>query len=44
MKTIGMIGGMSWESTVTYYEIVNEVMKKRLGGLNSAKVLLYSVN
>lgn len=44
MKTIGMIGGMSWESTVTYYEIVNEVIKERLGGLNSAKVLLYSVN
>lgn len=44
MKTIGMIGGMSWESTVTYYEIVNEVMKERLGGLSSAKVLLYSVN
>ena len=44
MKTIGLIGGMSWESTVTYYEIVNEVVKERLGGLNSAKVLLYSVN
>lgn len=44
MKTIGMIGGMSWESTVTYYEIVNEVVKERLGGLSSAKVLLYSVN
>ena len=44
MKTIGLIGGMSWESTVTYYEVVNEVVKKRLGGLNSAKVLLYSVN
>ena len=44
MKTIGLIGGMSWESTVTYYEVVNEVVKERLGGLNSAKVLLYSVN
>ena len=44
MKTIGLIGGMSWESTVTYYEIVNEVVKERLGRLNSAKVLLYSVN
>lgn len=44
MKTIGMIGGMSWESTVTYYQIVNEVVKEKMGGLNSAKVLLYSVN
>ena len=44
MKTIGLIGGMSWESTVTYYEVVNEVVKEKLGGLNSAKVLLYSVN
>ena len=44
MKTIGLIGGMSWESTVTYYQVVNEVVKEKLGGLNSAKVLLYSVN
>ena len=44
MKTIGMIGGMSWESTVTYYRIVNEVVKEQLGGLHSAKVLLYSVD
>jgi len=44
MKTIGLIGGMSWESTVTYYEIINEAVKERLGGLNSAKVLLYSLN
>ena len=44
MKTIGMIGGMSWESTVTYYKIVNEVVKEQLGGLHSAKVLLYSVD
>ena len=44
MKTIGLIGGMSWESTVTYYQIVNETMKKELGGLHSAKVLLYSVD
>jgi aspartate racemase len=44
MKTIGMIGGMSWESTVTYYKIVNEVVKKRLGGFHSAKCLLYSVD
>lgn len=44
MKTIGLIGGMSWESTVTYYRIVNEVVKEKLGGLHSAKVLLYSVD
>ena len=44
MKTIGLIGSMSWESTVTYYKIVNEVIKERLGGLHSAKVLLYSVD
>ena len=44
MKTIGMIGGMSWESTVTYYQIVNTVVKERLGGLHSAQVLLYSVD
>lgn len=44
MKTIGMIGGMSWESTTTYYRIVNEVVKSQLGGLHSAKVLLYSVD
>jgi aspartate racemase len=44
MKTIGMIGGMSWESTVTYYQIVNETVKETLGGLHSAKLLLYSVD
>lgn len=44
MKTIGLIGGMSWESTVTYYQIINETVKKRLGGLHSAKILLYSVD
>ncbi len=44
MKTIGMIGGMSWESTVTYYKIVNEIVKQELGGFHSAKVLLYSVD
>ena len=43
MKTIGLIGGMSWESTVTYYQIINEEVKKRLGGLHSAKIALYSV-
>lgn len=44
LKTIGLIGGMSWESTVTYYQIINEVMKEELGGFHSAKVLLYSVD
>lgn len=44
MKTIGLIGGMSWESTVTYYQIINEVVKSELGGLHSAKCLLYSVD
>ena len=44
MKTIGLIGGMSWESTVTYYQIINEVIKDKLGGLHSAKCILYSVD
>lgn len=43
MKTIGLIGGMSWESTIPYYRIINEEVKKRLGGLHSAKIVLYSV-
>jgi aspartate racemase len=44
MKTIGLIGGMSWESTVPYYRQVNEGIKARLGGLHSAQVVLYSVD
>lgn len=44
MKSIGLIGGMSWESTVTYYKIINEVIKEELGGLHSAKCILYSVD
>ena len=44
MKTIGIIGGMSWESTLTYYQIMNETVKQELGGLHSAKILLYSVD
>ena len=44
MKTIGLIGGMSWESTVTYYQVINETIKKQLGGLHSAKCILYSVD
>jgi aspartate racemase len=44
MKVIGLIGGMSWESTVSYYRHINEAIKERLGGLHSAKVILYSVD
>lgn len=44
MKTIGLIGGMSWESTVTYYREINEAIKERLGGLHSARIVLYSVD
>jgi aspartate racemase len=44
MKTIGLLGGMSWESTIPYYRYVNEVVKARLGGLHSARVVLYSVD
>lgn len=44
MKTIGLIGGMSWESSVEYYRIINEEVKQRLGGLHSAKCVLYSVD
>lgn len=43
MQTIGLIGGMSWESTIPYYRIINEEVKNRLGGLHSAKIILYSV-
>jgi len=42
MKTIGLIGGMSWESTVTYYRVINECVARRLGGLHSARCLLWS--
>jgi len=44
MKTIGLIGGMSWESTAEYYRLINEEVKQRLGGLHSAKCVLYSVD
>jgi len=44
MKTIGMIGGMSWESSIEYYRIVNEKVKEKLGGLHSAVSLMYSVD
>ncbi|KIL51555.1 hypothetical protein KP77_10670 [Jeotgalibacillus alimentarius] len=44
MKTIGLIGGMSWESSASYYRIINEQVKAQLGGLHSAKCILYSVD
>ncbi|MEU4796717.1 aspartate/glutamate racemase family protein [Streptomyces sp. NPDC023327] len=44
MKTIGLIGGMSWESTAEYYRLLNERTRERLGGLHSAKCVLYSVD
>ncbi len=44
MKLLGLIGGMSWENTIEYYRIINEMVKNRLQGWNSARVLLYSVN
>ena len=43
MKTIGLIGGMSWESTAYYYKLINEDICSRLGGLHSAKIIIYSV-
>ena len=44
LKTIGLIGGMSWESTVPYYQLINQAVRERLGGLHSAKIILYSVD
>ncbi|MEV4940052.1 aspartate/glutamate racemase family protein [Streptomyces zaomyceticus] len=44
MKTIGLIGGMSWESTAEYYRLLNELTRERLGGLHSARCVLYSVD
>jgi aspartate racemase len=44
MKTIGLIGGMSWESSLEYYRIINETVKNKLGGFHSAKSLMYSVD
>ncbi|MGE6489168.1 aspartate/glutamate racemase family protein [Paenisporosarcina sp. NPDC076898] len=44
MKTIGLIGGMSWESTAKYYQLINQEVKSQLGGLHSAKCILYSVD
>ena len=44
MKTIGLIGGMSWESTASYYQLINQGVKQQLGGLHSAKLVLVSVD
>lgn len=44
MKTIGLIGGMSWQSSLHYYQLINEAVKQRLGGLHSAQILMYSVD
>lgn len=44
MKTVGLLGGMSWESTIGYYRAINEGIKKSLGGLHSAKIAMYSVD
>lgn len=44
MKTIGLLGGMSWESTLSYYKLLNEEIRKTMGGLHSAQVILYSVD
>ena len=44
MRTIGLIGGMSWESTIPYYRMINQTIKDHLGGLHSAKIILYSVD
>lgn len=44
MKTIGLIGGMSWESTIPYDQLINETVKEELGGLHSAKIILFSVD
>ncbi len=44
MRTIGLLGGMSWESTQTYYRLINEAVRDRLGGLHSAQCVLYSVD
>ena len=44
MKTIGLLGGMSWESTITYYEILNKTIVEKLGGYHSAKIMMYNVD
>ncbi len=44
MKTLGLIGGTTWVSTIDYYRLINKQINEKLGGLNSARILLYSVN
>src|SRR5215470_9822217 len=44
MKTIGLIGGMSWESTALYYRLLNQIIARQLGGLHSAQLILFSVD
>ena len=44
MKTIGLIGGMSWESTAHYYSLLNKLVNRRLGSHHSARLLLYSID
>ena len=44
METAGLLGGMSWESTAEYYRLINEGVRERLGGLHSAKIVMYSVD
>jgi aspartate racemase len=44
MKVLGLIGGMSWENTIEYYRVINQMVNERLGGWSSAKIVLYSVN
>jgi len=44
MKTIGLIGGMSWESTASYYQLLNEGVREKLGGFHSAKIIMHSVD
>jgi aspartate racemase len=44
MKTIGLIGGTSWLSTLDYYRLINEGVSRQFGGVHSAKILLYSID
>src|SRR5262245_21343235 len=44
MRTIGLVGGMSWESSIEYYRLINEEVRARLGGLHSAQLVMYSVD
>lgn len=44
MKTIGIIGGLTWYSTVEYYKLLNQIVNERLGGAHAAKLILYSVD